>query len=159
MDRTKYQIQIPLPPKIDASVTMMQVEEKPDVTYSDVGGCKEQIEKLREVVETPLLSVGSKLSYAVHFSIAYSQNALSTLALTLQRACCCMALRAPERLCVPVPLQTEPTQLSSVLLVRSLSRNMSEKVHGWSETFLEVEMCKLGNEIEDDVVVEEIVGV
>lgn len=35
----------------------MQVEEKPDVTYSDVGGCKEQIEKLREVVETPLLSV------------------------------------------------------------------------------------------------------
>ena len=32
-----------------------QVEEKPDVTYSDVGGCKEQIEKLREVVETPLL--------------------------------------------------------------------------------------------------------
>ncbi|KAF9792326.1 hypothetical protein BJ322DRAFT_1150570, partial [Thelephora terrestris] len=55
VDRNKYQIQIPLPPKIDASVTMMQVEEKPDVTYSDVGGCKEQIEKLREVVETPLL--------------------------------------------------------------------------------------------------------
>ncbi|ORY46521.1 26S proteasome subunit P45 [Rhizoclosmatium globosum] len=48
-------IQIPLPPKIDPSVTMMQVEEKPDVTYSDVGGCKEQIEKLREVVEMPLL--------------------------------------------------------------------------------------------------------
>ena len=38
---------------------MMQVEEKPDVTYSDVGGCKEQIEKLREVVETPLLSVNT----------------------------------------------------------------------------------------------------
>lgn len=34
---------------------MMQVEEKPDVTYADVGGCKEQIEKLREVVEMPLL--------------------------------------------------------------------------------------------------------
>ncbi|GJJ12030.1 26S protease regulatory subunit 7 [Clathrus columnatus] len=56
VDRNKYQIQIPLPPKIDPSVTMMQVEEKPDVTYSDVGGCKEQIEKLREVVETPLIS-------------------------------------------------------------------------------------------------------
>ncbi|XP_060575482.1 26S proteasome regulatory subunit 7-like [Ruditapes philippinarum] len=55
VDRNKYQIHIPLPPKIDPSVTMMQVEEKPDVTYSDVGGCKEQIEKLREVVETPLL--------------------------------------------------------------------------------------------------------
>lgn len=55
VDRTKYQIHIPLPPKIDPSVTMMQVEDKPDVTYSDVGGCKEQIEKLREVVELPLL--------------------------------------------------------------------------------------------------------
>ncbi|OBS71989.1 hypothetical protein A6R68_13433, partial [Neotoma lepida] len=50
VDRNKYQIHIPLPPKIDPTV-----EEKPDVTYSDVGGCKEQIEKLREVVETPLL--------------------------------------------------------------------------------------------------------
>ena len=37
----------------------MQVEEKPDVSYSDVGGCKEQIEKLREVVETPLLHVSN----------------------------------------------------------------------------------------------------
>ena len=55
VDRTKYKIQIPLPPRIDPSVTMMQVEEKPDVTYSEVGGCKEQIEKLREVVELPLL--------------------------------------------------------------------------------------------------------
>lgn len=57
VDRNKYQIHIPLPPKIDPTVTMMQVEEKPDVTYSDVGGCKEQIDKLREVVETPLLHV------------------------------------------------------------------------------------------------------
>eukprot|EP00028_Trichosphaerium_sp_Am-I-7-wt_P005333 CAMPEP_0168515580 /NCGR_PEP_ID=MMETSP0405-20121227/4851_1 /TAXON_ID=498012 /ORGANISM="Trichosphaerium sp, Strain Am-I-7 wt" /LENGTH=423 /DNA_ID=CAMNT_0008535047 /DNA_START=18 /DNA_END=1289 /DNA_ORIENTATION=- len=54
-DRSKYQIQIPLPPKIDPSVTMMTVEEKPDVTYEQVGGCKEQIERLREVVELPLL--------------------------------------------------------------------------------------------------------
>ena len=35
---------------------MMQVEEKPDVTYNDVGGCKDSLEKLREVVELPLLS-------------------------------------------------------------------------------------------------------
>ncbi len=56
VDRNKYQIQIPLPPKIDASVTMMTVEEKPDVTYNDVGGAKESIERIREVVELPLLS-------------------------------------------------------------------------------------------------------
>jgi 26S proteasome regulatory subunit T1 len=55
VDRQKYEIQLPLPPRIDPLVTMMTVEEKPDVTYLDVGGCKEQIEKLREVVELPLL--------------------------------------------------------------------------------------------------------
>ena len=33
----------------------MTVEEKPDVTYADIGGCKEQIEKMREVVELPML--------------------------------------------------------------------------------------------------------
>lgn len=68
VDRNKYQIQIPLPPKIDPSVTMMTVEEKPDVTYNDVGGCKEQIEKMREVCmifctnytpEFPMLLVSS----------------------------------------------------------------------------------------------------
>ena len=41
VDRSKYQIKLPLPPKIDPSVTMMQVEEKPDVTYDDdVGGAQ-----------------------------------------------------------------------------------------------------------------------
>eukprot|EP01015_Nassula_variabilis_P016531 TRINITY_DN253_c0_g1_i2.p1 TRINITY_DN253_c0_g1~~TRINITY_DN253_c0_g1_i2.p1 ORF type:complete len:434 (+),score=114.21 TRINITY_DN253_c0_g1_i2:69-1370(+) len=56
VERAKYSIQLPLPPKIDPSVTMMTVEEKPDVTYNDVGGCKDQLEKLREVVEMPLLN-------------------------------------------------------------------------------------------------------
>lgn len=55
VDRIKYQIQIPLPPKIDPTVTMMTVEDKPDVTYADIGGCKEQIERMREVVELPML--------------------------------------------------------------------------------------------------------
>jgi 26S proteasome regulatory subunit T1 len=56
VDRMKYQILLPLPRKIDASVTLMQVEERPDVTYNDIGGCKEEIEKIKEVVEMPLLS-------------------------------------------------------------------------------------------------------
>lgn len=34
---------------------MMEIEEKPDVTYDDVGGCDEALRELREVVETPLL--------------------------------------------------------------------------------------------------------
>jgi len=56
VDRTKYSIQIPLPPKIDPTVTMMQVEERPDVTYADLGGVTEQVKQLREVVEIPLLN-------------------------------------------------------------------------------------------------------
>ena len=55
VDRSKYSIQIPLPPKIDPTVSLMTVEDKPDVTYDDVGGAKESMEKLREVLETPLL--------------------------------------------------------------------------------------------------------
>jgi len=55
VDRTKYAIQIPLPPKIDPTVSLMTVEDKPDVTYDDVGGAKDSLEKLREVVELPLL--------------------------------------------------------------------------------------------------------
>jgi len=35
---------------------MMQIE-KPDVTYKEVVGCKKQIEKLKEVVEMPLLNL------------------------------------------------------------------------------------------------------
>lgn len=55
VDRRRYAIQLPLQPRIDPIVTTMQVEEKPDITYADVGGCKEQIEKLREIIEMPLL--------------------------------------------------------------------------------------------------------
>jgi 26S proteasome regulatory subunit T1 len=55
VDRVKYAIQIPLPPKIDPSVSLMEIEEKPDVTYDDVGGSKKALEQLREVVEIPLL--------------------------------------------------------------------------------------------------------
>jgi len=33
----------------------MTVEEKPDITYDDLGGLKEQMAQLREVVELPML--------------------------------------------------------------------------------------------------------
>ncbi|CRL00380.1 CLUMA_CG013648, isoform A [Clunio marinus] len=56
VDRYKYQIHIPLPPSIDSSVSAMQLDDKPDVTYSEIGGCKEEIDKLREIVELPLLN-------------------------------------------------------------------------------------------------------
>ena len=37
------------------------------MTYADVGGCKEQIEKLREVVEMPLLHVTKAPPYHNNF--------------------------------------------------------------------------------------------
>ena len=49
--------------KFTLLVTMMQEEQKPNVTYSDVGGCQEPTEKLREALETPLLDVIQPLSY------------------------------------------------------------------------------------------------
>ena len=56
IEKKKYKISLPLPPKIDPSVSLMTVEERPDVTYNEIGGYKEQIDKLREVLELPLLN-------------------------------------------------------------------------------------------------------
>nr|GMC50018.1 26S protease regulatory subunit 7 [Ipomoea batatas] len=55
VDRRTYKIMVPLPPKMNHNVRMMIVEERPDVTYDDIGGCREQIKTLREVVELPML--------------------------------------------------------------------------------------------------------
>ena len=52
----KYKITLPLPPKIDPSVSLMTVEDRPDVTYNDIGGYKDQLDQLREVLELPLLN-------------------------------------------------------------------------------------------------------
>lgn len=55
IDRANYTIQLPLPSRVDASVSLMSVEERPDVTYEDIGGADDAMEKLREVMELPLL--------------------------------------------------------------------------------------------------------
>lgn len=43
-----------LPPEADSAITMMQMTEKPDVSYSDIGGCDVQKQEVREAVELPL---------------------------------------------------------------------------------------------------------
>jgi 26S proteasome regulatory subunit T3 len=43
-----------LPPEADSSIAMLGAEEKPDVTYSDVGGMDSQKQEIREAVELPL---------------------------------------------------------------------------------------------------------
>ncbi|XP_066973051.1 LOW QUALITY PROTEIN: 26S proteasome regulatory subunit 6B-like [Macrobrachium rosenbergii] len=43
-----------LPPEADSSISMLQADEKPDVTYSDIGGLDMQKQEIREAVELPL---------------------------------------------------------------------------------------------------------
>ncbi|KAF7363326.1 26S proteasome subunit P45 [Mycena sanguinolenta] len=43
-----------LPPEADSSISMLGKEEKPDVSYQDVGGMDSQKQEIREAVELPL---------------------------------------------------------------------------------------------------------
>jgi len=43
-----------LPPEADSSIQMMGADEKPDVTYADIGGSDIQKQEIREAVELPL---------------------------------------------------------------------------------------------------------
>ncbi|KAF1779953.1 P-loop containing nucleoside triphosphate hydrolase [Phytophthora cactorum] len=43
-----------LPPESDSSIQMMQMSERPDVSYSDIGGMDIQKQEVREAVELPL---------------------------------------------------------------------------------------------------------
>lgn len=42
------------PAKKDADIMAMEIEEKPDVTYEDIGGLDEQIVEIKETVELPI---------------------------------------------------------------------------------------------------------
>lgn len=44
-----------LPPEADSTIPVMGEEEKPDVTYADIGGLDVQKQEIRETVELPLL--------------------------------------------------------------------------------------------------------
>lgn len=54
-DRSKYSIRFPLPPLIDPLVSLMQVDDRPNLTYRDIGGCAKQLKLIRESLELPLL--------------------------------------------------------------------------------------------------------
>lgn len=43
-----------LPPEADSSIQMLRADERPDVTYADVGGLDMQKQEIREAVELPL---------------------------------------------------------------------------------------------------------
>ncbi|XP_015792884.1 26S proteasome regulatory subunit 6B [Tetranychus urticae] len=43
-----------LPPEADSSIAMLRADEKPDVSYADIGGLDIQKQEIREAVELPL---------------------------------------------------------------------------------------------------------
>lgn len=47
-----------LPPEADSTISMMGADEKPDVSYSDIGGLDIQKQEIREAVELPLTHSG-----------------------------------------------------------------------------------------------------
>lgn len=47
-----------LPPEADSTISMMGADEKPDVSYSDIGGLDIQKQEIREAVELPLTHAG-----------------------------------------------------------------------------------------------------
>ena len=46
-----------LPPEADSSISLMDQQEKPDVSYNDIGGYDIQKQEIREAVELPLTHV------------------------------------------------------------------------------------------------------
>lgn len=54
MHRHSHSVVDILPSESDAAIQMMQVQEKPDVTFSDIGGYDSQKQEMREAVELPL---------------------------------------------------------------------------------------------------------
>jgi ATP-dependent 26S proteasome regulatory subunit len=50
-----------LPPEADSSITMLGVDEKPNVKYEDVGGLDSQKQEIREAVELPLTQVSRRI--------------------------------------------------------------------------------------------------
>lgn len=65
-----------LPPEADSSIAMLGTNEKPDVTYADVGGLDMQKQEIREAVELPL----------THFDLYKQIGILHTIILTYQNS-------------------------------------------------------------------------
>eukprot|EP00914_Ancora_sagittata_P007506 GHVO01014727.1.p1 GENE.GHVO01014727.1~~GHVO01014727.1.p1 ORF type:complete len:326 (+),score=61.69 GHVO01014727.1:142-1119(+) len=54
LHRNSHSVVDVLPPEADSAIQMLQLQEKPDVTYSDLGGCDIQKQEIKEAVELPL---------------------------------------------------------------------------------------------------------
>jgi len=54
LNQRSFAITQELPPSQDPMIRAMEIEEKPDVSYTDIGGLRDQLREVRETVEIPL---------------------------------------------------------------------------------------------------------
>jgi proteasome regulatory subunit len=54
LNQRSFAITQELPPSRDPMIRAMEIEDKPDVSYQDIGGLRDQLREVRETVEIPL---------------------------------------------------------------------------------------------------------
>ncbi len=59
MNQQSFAVVDILPVEKDSAILAMEIEEKPGVSYEDIGGLTEQIGEIKETVELPLLNPGA----------------------------------------------------------------------------------------------------
>ncbi|MGY5871062.1 MAG: proteasome-activating nucleotidase [Candidatus Thorarchaeota archaeon] len=55
LNQRSFAITQELPPSRDPIIRAMEIEEAPEVSYTDIGGLRQQLQEIRETVELPLL--------------------------------------------------------------------------------------------------------
>ena len=123
-----------LPPEADSSISMLGEQEKPDVTYSDVGGMDTQKQEIREAVELPLThfelykKIGIDPPRGVLLYGPPGKHPLSAEGTHPD------GFQVPARPCSSKPSLTTQLPPSSESLEASSFRSTSEKVPEWFET-------------------------
>ncbi|TFG35045.1 AAA family ATPase [Candidatus Thorarchaeota archaeon] len=55
LNQRSFTVQQELPQSKDPMIRAMEIEEAPEISYSDIGGLRQQLQEIRETVELPLL--------------------------------------------------------------------------------------------------------
>ena len=104
-----------LPPEADSSISIVGEDQKPDVTYADIGGLDMQKQEIREAVELPLTQ-----------GDLYSQIGIEP-----PRVFYYMVLQVLVRPCWLKLLPTHPPLLLSESMGQNLFKNTWVKVQEW----------------------------
>ena len=125
-----------LPPEADSSIAMLGKEEKPDVSYQDVGGMDTQKQEIREAVELPLTHFDLYRKIGIdppRGVLLYGPPGLFSISIYLVSNSQAL-FQVLGRRCWLKPSRTTPPPLSFASLAASSCRNISVKAREWSAT-------------------------